>query len=118
MTPLVLLLLAGSPPLERVAVTHDLAALTSAQANELLGRRARFKVAIDPETDPDEDNGVTVIDAVAPEGYHGSVWFRRGGPSVEKGVVLATLRVIRHADAPDSPAFTEYRLVDADGAEH
>jgi hypothetical protein len=38
---------------------HDLAALTDAEARQLAGRRALFRVVVDGEPDGDEDRGWT-----------------------------------------------------------
>jgi hypothetical protein len=112
---------AGSPTVSpEVVEVHDLATLTRAAAKRLDGRRSLFRVIIDglPVHLGPGDSW-----EVLPRGNPQGTLFVRIGPPEGRGevrelTVEATLTVIHHpvhvAGAVVTPAFVEYRLMDAD----
>jgi hypothetical protein len=104
---------------------HDLATLTDAEARQLGGRRALFRVVVEGEPDGDEDRGWT-YDCRGHGGELRTLWLPDGddldASAAPRGsgmlVVEATLRRVVHrpvtgADGGRLPALIEYRLTGA-----
>jgi hypothetical protein len=103
---------------------HDLATLTDAEARQLAGRRALFRVVLDGEPDgtPRAAGGTTAGGKAASCGRSGFPTATTWSPTRRRGsgllVVEATLHRVAHravsgADGSRLPALVEYRLTDA-----
>jgi hypothetical protein len=74
--PLLLLTFADVEARPAIVRVHDLAALTSFQAERLRGRRALYRVRLDSADG--EHAGFVLYDCGAPAGVLGSVWLYPG----------------------------------------
>jgi hypothetical protein len=115
MLALLLLLLDAPSPSAALVPTHDLAALTEAQARALTGRRARYLVQLDsPETDLD---GCRIFSCHSTlqhiEAGVQFVPFEQIGDNEVRVLVEAELRVRRFGAWHGVSAFTQFELFDA-----
>jgi hypothetical protein len=114
----------ASPPAPSLT-PYDLAALTDAEAGQLAGRRALFRVVLDSEPDGDAQDGWR-SDCRGEGEQLRTLWLRDGDDLVAyeasqgSGLLLveATLRRIVHppaggADGSRLPGLVEYRLTGA-----
>jgi hypothetical protein len=119
---LVATVLGPAPPPTLSLTAHDLATLTDAEARQLAGRRALFRVVLDGEPDGNPEGGWR-YDCRGEGGQLRTLWLRDGDDldayAASQGsgllVVEATLRRIVHAptkgtDGSSLPALVEYRL--------
>ena len=114
-----------APPLAPSLVGYDLATLIDAEARQLAGRRALFRVVLDGRPDCDPREGWR-YDCRGDSPAHRSLWLPDGDDltayEAERGsgllLVEATLRRFVHRPAPGAdgsqlPAPVEYRLTAA-----
>jgi hypothetical protein len=115
----------GPAPPALSLIAYDLATLTDAEARQLAGRRALFRVALDGEPDGDQDRGWR-YDCRGGGGQLRTLWLPDGDDLVayeaSRGsgllVVEATLwrvvhRPVTGADGSRLPGLVEYRLTGA-----
>jgi hypothetical protein len=110
---LALLLAAGDISGGRADVerTFTLPELTPADAAQLAGKRARFRISLDSA--PDQDCKYTTYDCLAPLGLAAAVWLLPGHKVQDEMVVEARLVIVDHRACFGFPAQREYRLKDA-----
>ena len=117
MLALMLLLTIGDNPhagREPVEPTHDFAALTEADAVALVGRRHRFRVVRD--SDSDDAGGCVSFDCAGADDLHRTVRFGKGvrvDEDAEGFIVEARVRVILHGGWGPFSGLIELRLENA-----
>jgi hypothetical protein len=125
--PVLVATVVGPAPPPPLALTpYDLATLTDAEARQLAGRRALYRVRIDPEPDGDPQDGWRRYSCRGKGEQLRTLWLRDGDDlaayAASRGsgllVVEALLRRIVHpptdgADAGRLPGLVEYRLTGA-----
>jgi hypothetical protein len=90
---------------------HDLAALSTADAFRLDGRRGLFRISLDSL--PGEYNGFILYDCRSPDAVFRTVRLYPGQEVDDAMVVEATLHIVRHPASGPFPALVEYRLTRA-----